>query len=464
VNPLTLDGLRTGAGLEEQLTRRGLHRNAADAKARMLAGAAERLVGEGVGISRRPFACLVPGRIEVLGKHTDYAGGRSLVVAVDRGFCAVATPRQDGRVRVFSTEEARPAEFEIRPDILPPVGHWSNYPMTVARRLARNFAPPLFGADIVLDSDLPRAAGMSSSSALMIAVYSMLAAVNRLDQREEYRSNISSRLDLAGYLATIENGLSFASLDGDRGVGTFGGSEDHTAILFARPGQIVQYSYCPVRFERCIRVQEDLVFAVAQSGIVADKTGGAMDKYNRVSNLARAVVELWREATGRDDPHLAAVLASSADAANRMRGILQASHHPLYMRVQLQHRFEQFVEESGVIIPAVPDAITNESLADFGQLADRSQAIGAERLQNQTPETIWLARFARQEGALAASAFGAGFGGSVWALVREADLEPFLSRWSAEYARVFPEAAAKSAFFATRPGPPAFSLDEDADR
>jgi galactokinase len=305
---------------------------------------------------------------------------------------------------------------------------------------------------------------MSSSSALMIAVYSMLAAVNRLDRREEYRLNISSRLDLAGYLATIENGMTFAALDGDRGVGTFGGSEDHTAILFARPGRIVQYSYCPVRFERGIRVQEDLVFAIAQSGIVADKTGGAMDKYNRVSNLARAIVELWREATGRDDPHLAAVLASSADAANRMRGILLGSHHPLFTPDQLQQRFEQFVEESDAIIPAVPDAITNESVADFGRLVDRSQSIGAERLQNQTPETIWLARFARQDGALAASAFGAGFGGSVWALVREADLEPFLARWSAEYSRAFPEAAAKSAFFATRPGPPAFSLDEDPDR
>lgn len=463
MNPLTLDDLFKGEWLKDRLARRGLHRDVADAKARMLAGAAEQLAREGVELSQRPIACLVPGRIEVLGKHTDYAGGRSMIAAVDRGFCAVATPRPDARVRVFSTEEAKPAEFEFRSDIVPQVGHWSNYPMTVARRLARNFAPPLLGADMVLTSDLPRAAGMSSSSALMIAVYSVLAAVNRLEQREEYRANISSRLDLAGYLATIENGMTFGTLDGDRGVGTFGGSEDHTAILFSRPGEIVQYSYCPVRFERSIRVQEDLVFAIAQSGIVADKTGGAMDKYNRVSSLARAIVELWGQATGRDDLHLAAVLASSADAANRLRGILQASRHPVFAPEQLLQRFEQFVEESDEIIPAVPDAITNESLARFGPLVDRSQAIGAERLQNQTPETIWLARFARENGALAASAFGAGFGGSVWALVRETDLEEFQQRWSTEYARTFPQAAANSAFFATRPGPHAFSLDEDSD-
>ena len=60
-------------------------------------------------------------------------------------------------------------------------------------------------------------------------------------------------------------------------------------------------------------------------------------------------------------------------------------------------------------------------MAAFGDLVDRSQQLAERRLGNQVPETIELARSARELGARAASAFGAGFGGSVWALVSRAD-------------------------------------------
>ena len=63
------------------------------------------------------------------------------------------------------------------------MGHWSNYPMTVARRLARNFPGLARGADIAFLSTLPRAAGLSTSSALVTATYLVLDAVNDLSAR-----------------------------------------------------------------------------------------------------------------------------------------------------------------------------------------------------------------------------------------------------------------------------------------
>jgi galactokinase len=69
-----------------------------------------------------------------------------------------------------------------------------------------------------------------------------------------------------------------------------------------------------------------------------------------------------------------------------------------------------------------------------------------------------LARSAREEGALAASAFGAGFGGSVWAMCRASDADAFSRRWEARYFEEFPERRARARFFATRPGPPAVRL------
>ena len=91
------------------------------------------------------YGYYVPGRIEVLGKHTDYAGGHSLVAAAERGFCLLAMPRSDRIVRITDVGFSETIEFEMGPDLEPEIGSWSNYPMTVARRVARNFAEPLRG-------------------------------------------------------------------------------------------------------------------------------------------------------------------------------------------------------------------------------------------------------------------------------------------------------------------------------
>ena len=234
----------------------------------------------------RPLGFFVPGRIEVLGKHTDYAGGRTMVAAVERGFCVAALPRDDRQIVVIDAASGETIVFLAAPNLTPQAGSWSNYPMTVARRAGEELPGATRGAWIALASDLPPAAGMSSSSALMVAVFLVLAEVNRLAARDEYWHNIGSDVDLAGYLGAIENGQSFGTLAGDRGVGTFGGSEDQTAMLAAEPGQISQFAYCPTEFEKAIPVPPGYVFAVAASGVAAEKTGAAMEKYNAASRLA----------------------------------------------------------------------------------------------------------------------------------------------------------------------------------
>ena len=128
-------------------------------------------------------AMFVPGRIEVLGKHTDYAGGQSLVAAAERGFCLAVRARTDRGVRIRDVVRNEQVDFEMTSGLAPPVGLWSNYPMTVARRLAQELSRASRGADIAFASDLPPAAGMSSSSAMMIAVFLALAEVNAPDSR-----------------------------------------------------------------------------------------------------------------------------------------------------------------------------------------------------------------------------------------------------------------------------------------
>jgi len=402
-------------------------------------------------------AFVVPGRIEVLGKHTDYAGGRSILAAAERGFTVVATPRRDGHVRVLDVASGETASFALDAAPVPAAG-WANYPMTAARRLARNFPAARTGADVALSSDLPPAAGMSSSSAFVVSTFLALAAVNRLDEDERYRSAIRTPEELAGYLACIENGQDFGPLAGDLGVGTQGGSEDHTAMLCARPGRLVQYAFAPVRFQRELPLPPAHRFVIAASGVRAEKTGAARERYNRAAQLMRAAAEQWRTASGRDDATIGAALDADPGAVDRLRAALRDARAAAFAPEALLARVDQFIAEDREIVPAAGDALERGDLVTFGALVDRSQALAERLLGNQIDETVHLARSAREAGAVAASAFGAGFGGSVWALVADSGADAFQARWAAGYAARFPARAPHAMFFQTGAGAPAIRI------
>lgn len=397
----------------------------------------------------------VPGRIEFLGKHTDYAGGRSLLCAIERGFCVVAKPRTDHRLRIRDARSGEVAEGALDPGGDGIAGHWGNYPVTVARRIGANFSPPLVGADIAFASDLPIAAGISSSSALVVATFLALSEINHLPARPEYYVPIDSSEALAEYLGAVENGLDYRTLHGERGVGTFGGSEDHTAILCGRSNALVQYAFCPVRFERAAAVPLDHTFVIATSGVIAEKTGAALGSYNRLATLASTAAARWREASGRDDRTLGDALRSaSGDIDSVITAVREASANAAEASA-LGERVSQFAVESEQIIPATAETLASGRLTDLGPLVDRSMWNAERLLHNQIPETVFLARRARELGAVAASAFGAGFGGSVWALVPERDAGAFATRLADDYRQGFPQHADLAETFVTRAAPPA---------
>ncbi len=450
---------------EERMRTAGMSRPAAARHALRLAELIASLRDLGATAVERARRYWVPGRIEVLGKHTDYAGGRSLLCAVERGFAMVAAPRDDSCVRIRDERLAEVAESEIGPEMTAPPRHWSTYPFTVARRIARDF-PTLGkarGADIVFASDLPRAAGVSSSSALVVATFLALADANDLTSLPEFTAHIADNEHLAGYLGAVENGWSFGHLAGDTGVGTLGGSEDHTAILCARPHELVQYTFRPVNFERAVPVPDGYSFAIGVSGVRAEKTGTARERYNRASRSMSVIVDIWRHATGRNDQTATAVITSTPSAFDELRSVIAGADTSGtgFTSRQLLTRLDHFVVESEELIPAASDALARGDLAAFGAIVDRSQARAEQLLENQIDETVELARSARELGAVAASAFGAGFGGSVWALVQSDTADDFLRRWERRYRDRFPSTTPgdDESFFVTRAGPAAIRIE-----
>ncbi|MDO4783601.1 MAG: galactokinase family protein [Propionibacteriaceae bacterium] len=393
-------------------------------------------------------AWFVPGRLEVLGKHTDYAGGRSLLAAVDRGITATIRDASDG---ITAVSDASPDAVRVAPGSpsqLPP-GHWGHYLQTVVDRLAANFGP-LRPAHLSVSSDLPLASGMSSSSALVVATALALAEHNGFTSSPAWQDNIGDRIDLAAYLACVENGMGFKGLAGHRGVGTFGGSEDHTAMLCCAASRLSQVRFCPIVVEDSVELGPEWSFVVAVSGVLAEKTGTAKERYNRASLATQELVRRWNDHAGTSHATLAEAIAQPGAAEGLARLVAGESC--------LAHRLRAFVRESEELIPAATAALRRGDLAGFGAIAYASHDNASEVLGNQIPETDRLVALARELGALGATGFGAGFGGSVWALVPTPDAGGFAADWLDRYTGEFGTHAGLARTLVTRPGQAAHPL------
>ncbi len=396
----------------------------------------------------------VPGRIEVLGKHTDYGGGRSVLCAVERGFQVLARPRNDSTVSLVDASTGAREVLAFAPTTPSRPGHWTDYPVSVIRRLARD-AGVTGGADIVFDSSLPQASGMSSSSAMVIATYLALASVNDLDTSEHWQRALPDADAVAGYLGAVENGKAFGPFAADNGVGTHGGSEDQTAILRSEAGMLSQYRFLPVMRERMVAFPRDWTFVVSMSGVHAAKGGGAQARYNHLAAEVQQLLDTWNRHAAAPQVSLLAALESRADGAAQLSAWIDSADRALNARL------DQFVAESICIIPRFTDLVHAGHIDAIGPLVARSQELATAALGNQVPETLELVRSASRLGAAAASAFGAGFGGSVWALVPVARADAFTQSWREAYMAAFPRHVDTADFFVTRPGPGASHLADD---
>lgn len=256
----------------------------------------------------------IPGRIEVMGKHTDYAGGNSLVCSTDgRGMAMVSSLTPVGgspqrKITIISvlphgmghhaTHTAAPFLVNGRTVVRHTINltedsycidkndatakDWRIYPITVVRRLEKNFG--LYSTDstkeigyhinIAISSNLPPASGLSTSSAFVTGLFLVLDSHLGIRLSGTYRQAIAteegnSAYNLSTYLGSIENGTCYTrqmttTLDNEEdtvllegtkqgdGVGTFGGSEDHAAILLGKKHAFRLLSFCPLGLLRLL--------------------------------------------------------------------------------------------------------------------------------------------------------------------------------------------------------------------
>lgn len=389
----------------------------------------------------------VPGRIELFGKHVDYGGGPSLTCAVGLGIHAEITPLDRPFLEIEDESTGRRARVPLRRDARTGRAHGGTYITAVVRRMTRDFAPLRVGVRIRSTSDLPRSSGLSSSSAFITLLVIALAEVNGLRSRRVWRDYLRTPLQLAEYCGAVEMGGPYGPFPGEDGVGTRGGAQDHVAICCNHSERVSAFRYLPAEPIGSAAFPEQWTLLVGVSGVRATKTGAAQDDYNRAADQLRGLVAEWNRVTGRADLSLRGVLASSPEAAERLTGIARGLDDPDGAIA----RIAQFRSETERM---VPEALAAFAVADpraLGALAVASQQGAEVVLRNQIPETAFLARSAMAAGAHAASAFGAGFGGAVWAVADRTAADGVIARWRASYEAAFPQPAARAQWETVRP-------------
>ena len=145
-----------------------------------------------------PRVFFAPGRVNLIGEHTDYTGGFVMPMALDLGITMLTAPRKDGVFRLRSKSFEQPVEFSIE-DLkddskADKKDTWGNYPKGVVIELLK-LGAPVTGADILYSSNLPTGAGLSSSAAIGMATAFGLAEVAEFEVSKQELAFLCQRME-----------------------------------------------------------------------------------------------------------------------------------------------------------------------------------------------------------------------------------------------------------------------------
>jgi galactokinase len=329
-----------------------------------------------------PRVFSAPGRVNLIGEHTDYNDGFVLPMAIERRTRVAAAPRADRTVRVYSREVDRTAVFDLGRPGPPRRGDFVDYLEGTAQGLEdRGIA--LHGADVIVESEVPLGAGLASSAALEVALGLALAT-------------------LAGTAVVDRMDLALAGQEAEqRYVGTNSGIMDQFVAAFGKAD-------CALLIDCRERSYRTVDLALPGAAVVVCHTGvahaHASSAYNQRRNECVAGLEILRRAL----PELRAL---------RDVGAADLSEHEGRLPEPLRARCRHVVSENARTLRAA-DALAQGDLAEVGRLMFASHASLRTDYAVSCPELDRCVEIAASvPGVYGARLTGGGFGGSTVNLV-----------------------------------------------
>jgi galactokinase len=340
-------------------------------------------------MSRSSISAYAPGRVELLGNHTDYNQGVVLGAAIDRGITVAGRKRDDGRIALVS-ETMGALEIDARP--LRPLAddRWANYILGVVSELrALGISSGGFVAEI--SGNLPAGCGLSSSAALELASALFLLKL------------------CGGTLPPLEIAKACQRAE-HRFVGVKSGLLDQVTSLFGKANHAVFFD-CRTEEVRAVPFPAGLALVIAESGKPRELASGAY-------NLRREETQAAARALG-----LAALRDAAPEQLDRLPDLLR-------------RRAAHIVGENARVGRALAFLAAGDG-AGFGELLNESHESSRKNFENSTPELDQLVAIAQQiPGVLGARLTGGGFGGATITLCDAVRAERVASELARRYAEV----------------------------
>jgi galactokinase len=341
-----------------------------------------------------------PGRVNLIGEHTDYNDGYVLPIALDRAAWIALQPRTDGQVRLYARDLGQRGTFDVetatrrdaRGDPRAEHGGWLEYPRGVAWALQESGGYALRGFDGVLGSDVPRGAGLSSSAAVELAAACAFQVASGFAW---------DPLDVARRMQRAENlwvGVASGIMDQLIGAGAIAG-----------PALLID---CRDLSTRPVPLPDRCAIVVLDTGTRRGLVGSA---YNERRAQCEAAARALGVATLRD---------ADEEALEARLDRLEPVVH---------RRARHVIGENRRVLAAVA-ALEVDDAAAFGRLMDASHASLRDDFEVSSEALDVMVDAARTApGCLGARMTGAGFGGCAVALVERADLDAFRSATAEAY-------------------------------
>lgn len=354
-----------------------------------------------------------PGRLELLGNHTDYNDGLVMAVAVDRYIFMAATPRNDGKIELVSALFPQPEIFRVDDIRKNPAAPWADYIKGVLLQL-RQRGVNFTGFNAAVWGNIPMGAGMSSSAALEVATaltvrklfpYTLRHGGLGTPPARDAQGGVpplnqAERMEVAKVCRAAENEF----------VGVQCGILDQVSSLFGKAGHAIEIDCRDLTVAHAPLVGDAII--VCNSGVKHELVGG---EYNELrQNCEAAARKLGAKFLRTVD--VRQVAAAKAELTER------------------EFACAQHVTSEIARVVAGERALRAGDSAQFGQFMLQSHESSRDFLHNSTAELDILVELARQQpGCLGARLTGGGFGGATINLVTHHTAEKFMAAMAAAY-------------------------------
>jgi galactokinase len=347
------------------------------------------------------YAFFAPGRVNLIGEHTDYNGGYVFPCALNFGTYALARKREDSKVKMISKnfEELGVIEFDINNLVYREEDNWANYPKGIIKTFKDAGYNIDSGLEILFFGNIPNGAGLSSSASIELATSIALKSLFNLNILMIEMVELSQRSE------NQFNGVNCGIMD-QFACGM--GRKDHAILLDTNT---LRYEYAPIKLD-------GISIVIANTN---KQRGLADSKYNERRRECENALKALQEKLE---------IFSLCDLSEEE---FEENKHLIKNEIE-RKRAKHAVYENQRTIKAVR-ALTEGDIEKFGRLMNESHISLRDDYEVTGIELDTLVEAAWRNGAIGSRMTGAGFGGCTVSLVRNDEIESFIEKIGEEYER-----------------------------